>query len=122
MVSVKRASLPREYIYAAKKLIDALEGGSWDLVYPDTPIRQFVYRIDYAFFYLRYNDDQEWYDGSWWLLIATEDLYPDQRGTRTVLDLIKALCIDLPEFEFSIVKPDENHKQIYDRVDIKAIN
>ncbi len=78
-------------------------------------------KIDYAFFYLRYDENQEWYDGSWWLVIASEEIDHDFDGIGKVLSVIKLLDIDLPEFDFVIEKPYlEEHKRIWDRIDIKV--
>lgn len=108
MVSVKRCTLPSEYIEAAKKLIDALTHEEYD--------------IEYAYFYLRYDEDQERYDGDWWLRIATNDIDPYQGGTRLILDTMKLLNIDLPEFDFTIGKPNfkEESRYYFDRIDIKS--
>ncbi len=108
MVSIKRASLSESYIDAAKKLINALEYDG--------------YNIEYAYFYLIYDDSQHWTDGDWWLRIATDDIDPYQAGTRLILDIMKLLNIDLPEFDFIIVKPNfkEESRCHWDRIDVKS--
>lgn len=108
MVSVKRVTLPESYIDAARRLVDALEHDG--------------YNIDYAFFYLQYDEDQEWYNGDWWLRIATNDIDPYQGGTRLILDTMKVLNIDLPEFDFRIVTPnfEQERYHYFDRIDMKS--
>ncbi|MDD4588918.1 MAG: hypothetical protein PHG06_00615 [Parabacteroides sp.] len=106
MVSVKRCTLNSEYIEAAQKLISALSGNPFHSNGSSCILNNGKgYNIDYAYFYLRYDDDQEWYSGDWWLFIATNDLNHDHKGTRIVLDTIKSLDIDLPEFDFEICSP-----------------
>lgn len=123
MVSVKRCSLPFEYIDAAHKLINYLSGEPYVCKDSGTIVTSNNgngYDIPYAFFYLRYDEDQEWYNGDWWLLIASTDLDQHQVGTRIILEAIKLLDIDLPEFDFNVQRPNENHFFYYfDRVDVR---
>lgn len=124
MVSVKRASLPQEYIDAAKQLIYALEGNSFTLKdgFTCRLNNGNGYKIDYAFFYLRYDEDQQWYDGDWRLAIATNDFCHDLDGVEIINSVIELLDIKLDEFEYSIGKPNwENDKRAYDRVYIKTV-
>lgn len=123
MVSVKRCSLSSEYIDAARKLVNYLSGEP--CVCKDTGTictsnNGDGYDIQYAFFYLQYDEDQEWYDGSWWLLIASNELDTHLDGNRIILDALQLLDINLPKFDFSISRPNSNHFSYYfDRIDIK---
>lgn len=121
MVSVKRCSLPSEYIDAAHKLVSFLSGTPFTSNGTTHTLNNGDgYNIDYAFFYLQYDDDQEWINGDWRLLIASNNLDHCFEGTRIVLDAIKLLNIDLPEFDFSISRPFAEHFSYYfDRINIK---
>lgn len=109
MVSVKRCTLPDSYVEAAHKLIEALEHD---------------YKIDYAFWYLRYSDDEEWYDGYWELIIVTDDLKHDSDGIRVIFNIIESLNIDLDEFNHSFtIKSNLGEWWYYlDKVIIKDYN
>lgn len=107
MVSVKRCTLNPEYIEAARKLIEVLEC---------------KYKIDYAFWYIKYGDDEEWYDGEWELIIATDDLKHDSNGIQITFNAIEALNIDLDEFKYSftIIEPNLDEWRYYlDKIVIK---
>lgn len=122
MVSVKRCTLNPEYIEAAHKLISALEGNTFYSNGSNCRLNNGKgYNIDYVYFYLRYDDDQEWYDGDWWLCIATNDIDHHQEGTRLVMDTIKLLNIDLPEFYFILCSPNMEiyMYQLFDKIVIK---
>ena len=121
MVSVKRCSLSSEYVDAAHKLVGFLSGTPFTSNgTTHTSNNGHGYSIDYAFFYLQYDEDQEWYNGSWWLLIASNELDTHLEGIRIILDAMQLLNIDLPEFDFSISRPNTNHFSYYfDRIDIK---
>ena len=125
MVSVKRASLPREYIDSAKTLVSALLGNDTFIKYDSEGnfkgiVKYPTYNINYAFFFLDYGENESWYDGTWKLLIATDDFSHDQEGVIIVNELLKSLNITLDEFDYVIDKPDfENHSRIFDRIDIK---
>lgn len=106
MVSVKRASLPDRYIEGAKRIIKHLE--------------EKRVHIEYAFWYIRHGEDQEWYDGDWRLAIASTDMEFDNNGIRTVLDIQKELNLDSEDYTFSIGKPDwENDQRVRDMILIK---
>lgn len=121
MVSVKRCSLSSEYIDAAHKLVSFLSGNPFSSNgITHTLNNGSGYNINYAFFYLQYDDDQEWFNGDWRLLIASDELDRHLEGNEVVLHAIHLLGIDLPEFEFSISRPNTNHFSYYfDRIDIK---
>lgn len=122
MVSVKRCTLNPEYIEAAHKLISALEGNTFHSNGLECRLNNGKgYNIDYAYFYLRYDDEQEWYDGDWYFIIATNDINPHLEGRRIVLDIIKLLDIDLPEFDFKICGPsmDNYTHQSFNKIVIK---
>lgn len=121
MVSVKRCTLNSEYIEAAHKLISALEGNTFHSNGLECKLNNGKgYNIDYAYFYLRYDNDQEWYDGDWWLAIATNDINLYKEGTHIVMDTIKLLNIYLPEFEFAVCIPNIDAYNIhFDKILIK---
>lgn len=122
MVSVKRCTLPFEYIEAAKKLVSALDVGEFYLNgHYHTINNGYGYDIEYAFFDLRCDEDEEWFDGSWWLYIATDDLSKHD-GIPIILHILELLNIDLPEFDFTIIESDrKTDKHRFDRIDIKKI-
>lgn len=72
MVSVKRCSLPSEYLQASKNLISFLPSD--------------IFHVEYAFWNLRYGDDDHWTEGDWRLVIAS-DYY--NNGSREAYSFIQ---------------------------------
>jgi len=107
MISVKRASLPDSYIVGAKSIIKHLEEKG--------------FHIEYAFWYIFLaGEDDNWTDGDWRILIASNDLKFDNVGIRLVLDIQKELGLYSEDYTFSIGVPDwDNDQRAWDKILIK---
>ncbi len=110
MVSVKLLSLPESYIKESRILISILE------VIPEI-------NVEYAFWYIRYDDSESWTEGEWRLLIASNICNNGLREAYTkvqeMLNQNSDYTLELSDIE--LCKPEwDNHKHVYpcERIDV----
>jgi hypothetical protein len=105
MVSVMCGSLADRYLNIAHKVVDCLEKKG--------------HKVEYAFFYVRYDDDQHWTEGDWWLRLAVEGLEHNFEGVSIVNGILHALNVDTLDFNYNLDKPDWGTDcRFFDRIDI----
>lgn len=107
MVSVKKLSLPHEYIIESEELIETLD--------------VLGFKIVYAFWYLKSPTDN-FFDGEWKLYIASESvkLLGLKEAYLFVLNTLSNNVIKLEDIE--LINPNwEDDKHCLDRIDIKSV-
>lgn len=106
MVSVIVGSLADRYLTIAHNVVDCLQDEG--------------YNVEYAFFYIRHDENQHWTEGDWWLRLAVDELEHDQKGVNIVNEILRFLDVDILEFDFDLNTPNwEIDKRMFNRIDIK---